>query len=259
MKQYLELIEQVLLHGTDRGDRTGTGTRSLFGTQTRYNLQEGFPLLTTKKVNFKAIVAELLWFLKGSTNINDLDSKIWDQWANPDGGVGPIYGSQWRDWGGRGYDQIAEVIHSIKTKPESRRHIVSAWNVADLDAMALPPCHILFQFYVRDGRYLDCQMYQRSADLALGVPFNIASYALLTTMVSYECSLIPGVFVHTIGDAHIYLNHIKGLEEQLSRDPRPLPTLRIEQRGQSFDGTKAGDISLIGYDPAPAIRFEISV
>jgi len=281
MKQYLELIEQVLKDGTDRGDRTGTGTRSIFGTQTRYDLQKGFPLLTTKKVNFKAIVAELLWFLRGGTNINTLDSKIWNEWADADGNVGPIYGSQWRNWGAEdwsktraeaeeqllepGIDQISEVIHSIQTNPESRRHIVSAWNVTALDDMALPPCHLMFQFYVRQGEYLDCQMYQRSADLALGVPFNIASYALLMHMIAQECSmkpgnftrLNPGVLVHTIGDAHIYQNHIEGIREQLTREPRQLPQVYLN--GRPLDRMVAEDIRLVGYDPDPAIKFQISV
>lgn len=268
MKQYLELIDQVLTFGEERGDRTGTGTISLFGTQTRYPLADGFPLLTTKEVNFRAVVAELLWMLKGSTNIKDLDSKIWDEWADENGELGPIYGHQWRKWGasrGRGgiliprpgIDQIQQAIDTINNSPTSRRIIVSAWNVEDVPEMALPPCHLLFQFYVRSGR-LDCQFYQRSADLALGVPFNIASYALLTHLIANECGLRPGVLVHTIGDAHVYLNHVDGLKEQLTRATKELPHLIISA-DRSFDEFTADYIVLHGYDPHPAIKFEVSV
>lgn len=267
MKQYLELIDQVLKLGEERGDRTGTGTISLFGTQTRYPLADGFPLLTTKKVNFRAVVAELLWMLKGSTNINDLDAKIWNEWADEDGELGPIYGHQWRNWGAiyhtgqptpyPGIDQIQQAIDTIKNNPTSRRIIVSAWNPTDVPEMALPPCHLLFQFYVRNGR-LDCQLYQRSADLALGVPFNIASYALLTTLIAHECGLIPGVFVHTIGDAHVYLNHVDGLKEQLKRTPKYLPRLVLAS-DRSFDEITSDDIFLHWYHPHPAIKFKVSV
>ncbi len=259
MKQYLDLIRHVLDHGERRGDRTGTGTLSVFGTQTRYDLRQGFPLLTTKKVLFPAVVRELLWFLRGSTNIHDeltQHTPIWDAWAGPDGDLGPIYGYQWRNWGGLGLDQIQDALRRIREEPESRRILVSAWNVADLPRMALPPCHTMFQFYVSSGR-LDCQLYQRSADLALGVPFNIASYALLLTMMAQECGLQPGVFVHTIGDAHVYLNHVEGLEEQLSRTPGALPELRVASK--PVDEVRFEDVELHGYDPAPFIKFPIAV
>ncbi len=259
MKQYLDLIRHVLEHGEKRGDRTGTGTLSVFGTQSRYDLRTGFPLLTTKKVLFSAVVRELLWFLKGSTNIHEGLSEhtpIWDAWADADGELGPIYGYQWRNWGGQGLDQIQDAIDRIKTEPESRRIIVNAWNVADLPEMALPPCHTMFQFYVAGCR-LDCQLYQRSADLALGVPFNIASYALLMILVAQECGLEPGVFVHTIGDAHVYLNHREGLEEQLSRTPGPLPRVRVAKK--PVDQVRFEDVELIDYQPAPFIKFPISV
>ncbi len=259
MKQYLDLIRHVLEHGESRGDRTGTGTLSVFGTQTRYDLREGFPLLTTKKVLFPAVVRELLWFLRGSTNINEgltEHTPIWDPWADEEGELGPIYGYQWRNWGGQGIDQIQDALRRIKQEPESRRILVNAWNVADLPEMALPPCHTLFQFYVVNGR-LDCQLYQRSADLALGVPFNIASYALLLTMMAQECELEPGVFVHTIGDAHVYGNHLEGLREQLSRTPGELPTLKVARK--PVDELRFEDIELIGYEPAPFIKFPIAV
>lgn len=258
MRQYLELVDHVLSVGEKRPDRTGTGTVSFFGTQSRYDLREGFPLVTTKKVNFAAIVYELLWFLRGSTNIDDdltQYTPIWDAWAAPNGELGPIYGYQWRKWGGY-KDQIQEAINLIKNNPDSRRIVVSAWNVADIPKMALPPCHILFQFYVVNGR-LDCQMYQRSADIALGVPYNIASYALLTTMVANECGLTPGNFIHTIGDAHIYLNHVEGLKKQLRREPRGLPTVIIPSK--PIDDLKFEDIDIIGYDPHPFIKFDVSV
>ena len=259
MKQYLDLIRHVLDHGDERPDRTGTGTLSVFGTQTKYDLREGFPLLTTKKVLFPAVVRELLWFLRGSTNIRDdltQHTPIWDAWADEQGELGPIYGYQWRNWGGLGIDQIQNAIELIGKDPTSRRILVSAWNVGDLERMALPPCHLLFQFYVLGGR-LDCQLYQRSADLALGVPFNIASYALLLTMVARQCGLEPGIFTHTLGDAHIYLNHIDGLNKQLERPPFPLPTLTIADK--PFDAIGFEDIELVGYQHHPFIKFPIAV
>lgn len=259
MKAYLDLVRQVLDHGERRSDRTGTGTLSVFGAQVRYDLRQGFPLLTTKKVLFPAVVRELLWFLSGSTNIHDnltQHTPIWDAWADERGELGPIYGSQWRNWGGAGIDQIRHAIDTIQKDPTSRRIIVSAWNVADLPRMALPPCHLLFQFYVADGR-LDCQLYQRSADIALGVPFNIASYALLLTMIANECGLIPGHFIHTLGDAHIYLNHIEGLKIQLQRTPYSLPAVRIAKK--PLDALTFEDIELIGYQHHPFIKFDVSV
>lgn len=268
MRPYLDLLRQVLEHGERRTDRTGTGTLSLFGAQTRYDLRAGFPLVTTKKVLFPAVVRELLWFLRGSTNIKDgltQHTPIWDAWADEHGDLGPIYGSQWRRWGasagGPGIDQISEVIASIKTNPMSRRLIVSAWNVGDLPAMKLPPCHALFQFYVGmegdQGRWLDCQLYQRSADLALGVPFNIASYALLTAMIAQECGLTPRHFVHTLGDAHIYLNHVEGVKLQLAREPHPLPTLVIAHK--PVLELRFEDITLEGYQHHPFIKFPVAV
>lgn len=259
MKQYLDLIRHVLDNGDERPDRTGTGTLSVFGTQTKYDLREGFPLLTTKKVLFKAVVRELLWFLRGATNINDdltQHTPIWDAWADENGELGPIYGYQWRNWGGQGHDQISRAIELIKNEPTSRRIIVNAWNVSDLDEMALPPCHVMFQFYVCRGR-LDCQLYQRSADLALGVPFNIASYALLLQMVAQECGLEPGIFTHTLGDAHIYQNHIEGLNKQLQREPKSLPTVKIANKPVlelAFE-----DFELVGYEHHPFIKFPIAV
>ena len=264
MRPYLDLVRQVLEHGEERPDRTGTGTLSIFGAQTRYDLREGFPLLTTKKVLFSAVVRELLWFLRGSTNINDgltEHTPIWDAWADESGELGPIYGHQWRQWGApvgqrSGIDQIAAAIEMIKNNPTSRRIIVSAWNVADVPKMKLPPCHALFQFYVQRGR-LDCQLYQRSADIALGVPFNIASYALLTQMIASECGLEPGVFVHTMGDAHIYLNHLEGLKRQLERDPLPRPTVVVADKPVAeltFE-----DIELRDYEHHPFIKFAVAV
>jgi len=289
MRPYLDLLRHVLDHGERRTDRTGTGTISLFGAQTRYDLREGFPLVTTKKLLFPAVVRELLWFLRGSTNIHDdltQHTPIWDAWADKDGELGPIYGHQWRHWGGRGddpgiaarsasagggdpegdaggagelprgIDQIAEAIAMIKRDPTSRRIIVSAWNVADLPKMKLPPCHAFFQFYVQ-GRHLDCQLYQRSADLALGVPFNIASYALLTAMIAKECELLPRFFLHTLGDAHIYLNHVEGVQLQLTREPLPLPRLVLADKpvlAQRFE-----DIALEGYQHHPFIKFPVAV
>jgi len=259
MKPYLDLVRHILEHGERREDRTGTGTLSIFGAQYRCDLRDGFPLLTTKKVLFAAVVRELLWFLRGSTNIRDgltQHTPIWDAWSRPDGSLGPIYGHQWRDWGGTGIDQIAAAIDLIKKDPSSRRILVSAWNVADLPRMALPPCHVMFQFYVAGGR-LDCQLYQRSADMALGVPFNLASYALLTTLVANECGLVPGFFIHTFGDAHIYLDHIDGLRTQLARPPLPLPTLRVA--GKPVDAITFADIELVGYQHHPFIRFQVAV
>lgn len=259
MVEYLKLVQRVLDHGIERGDRTGVGTLSLFGTQTRYNLQDGFPLVTTKKVNYKALIHELLWFLSGSTNTNDLKSKIWDDWAAPNGELGPIYGYQWRNWGGTGIDQVRECIETIKTNPESRRIIVSAWNVEDVPSMALPPCHLLFQFYVREGKFLDCQLYQRSADLALGVPFNIASYALLMHLMANDCGLKPGEFVHTIGDTHVYMNHIDGLREQLTRDPTLFKLPHLKVANKPIDDITFEDIEIIGYESYPSIKFAIAV
>ncbi len=271
MRQYLDLVSHILLNGEEKSDRTGTGTLSVFGYQMRYNLAEGFPLLTTKKVYFNSVVRELLWFIKGSTNINDdlaQHTGIWNPWADENGELGPIYGYQWRKWeafkqvpGTELFekfhiDQLKDTIEGIKKNPHSRRHIVSGWNVADIDKMALPPCHTFFQFYVSNGR-LDCQLYQRSADVALGVPFNIASYALLLMMVAQECNLKPGVFVHTLGDAHIYLNHVDGLKEQLLRQPDGLPEVTIEKK--PFFELTFEDIQLHNYHPQPFIKFPIAV
>ncbi|HEY9786667.1 MAG TPA: thymidylate synthase [Candidatus Obscuribacterales bacterium] len=271
MKQYLELVKTVLENGEQRTDRTGTGTISLFGTQTKYDLRNGFPLLTTKKVNFAAVVRELLWFLRGSTNINDdltQHTSIWDAWADENGELGPIYGYQWRNWPAfemdeksgqyrkHHIDQIQRAIDLIKNNPDSRRIIVSAWNVADLDKMALPPCHLLFQFYVINGR-LDCQLYQRSADLAVGVPFNIASYSLLMMMMAREGGLTPGIFTHTIGDAHVYMNHLDGLRVQLAREPGPLPHVRIADKS-IFDLT-FDDFELRDYVHQGFIKFPVAV
>lgn len=259
MRAYLDLLRHVLDQGERRTDRTGTGTISVFGTQTRYDLRDGFPVVTTKKVLFPAVVRELLWFLRGSTNIHDdltEHTPIWDPWADEDGELGPIYGYQWRNWGGTGIDQIQQAIDTIKTDPMSRRNIVSAWNVADLPKMRLPPCHAMFQFYVHE-QDLDCQLYQRSADLALGVPFNIASYALLLSMIAKECGLQPRYFVHSIGDAHIYLNHVEGVMEQLKREPLPPPRLKLAN-DRVFDFTY-DDIALEGYQHHAFIRFPIAV
>jgi thymidylate synthase len=264
MKQYHELLQHVMENGTDKSDRTGTGTRSVFGYQMRFNLEEGFPLLTTKKVHMKSIIYELLWFLQGSTNIKYLTDHgvtIWNEWADAEGNLGPVYGYQWRSWpapDGSHIDQITNLVNQIKSNPDSRRLLVSAWNVGLIQQMALPPCHILFQFYVADGK-LSCQLYQRSADLFLGVPFNIASYALLTMMVAQVCNLKPGEFIHTFGDVHIYNNHFDQVKLQLSRDLRPLPTLRINPLVKDIFEFKYEDFFLSNYDPHPAIKASVAV
>jgi thymidylate synthase len=264
MRQYLDLMRHILEHGTRKGDRTGTGTLSLFGPQLRFDLQAGFPLLTTKKVHLKSIIHELLWFLKGETNVRYLRENgvsIWDEWADDKGELGPVYGYQWRSWpaaDGRHIDQMAKVIEDIRRNPDSRRLIVSAWNVADLDSMALMPCHAFFQFYVADGK-LSCQLYQRSADLFLGVPFNIASYAALTLMVAQVCNLRPGEFVHTFGDTHLYLNHLEQAREQLSRQPRALPRMILNPEVRNLFDFKYEDFNLVGYEPHPAIKAPVAV
>lgn len=264
MKQYLDLMQYVLDHGAQKHDRTGTGTISTFGYQMRFNLQEGFPMVTTKKLHLKSIIHELIWFLKGDTNIKylkDNNVKIWDEWADENGNLGPVYGSQWRSWptpDGRLIDQISNVINTIKTNPDSRRIIVSAWNVADIDQMALPPCHALFQFYVADGK-LSCQLYQRSADIFLGVPFNIASYALLTMMVAQVCNLEYGEFIHTLGDAHLYNNHIEQAKLQLSRDTKTLPVMEINPEVKDIFSFKFEDFNLKNYEPHPHIKGAVAV
>lgn len=264
MQQYLDLMQKVLDEGVDRGDRTGTGTRSIFGHQMRFDLSEGFPLVTTKKLHLRSIIHELLWFLAGDTNIGylrDHGVKIWDEWADENGELGPVYGYQWRSWpapDGRSIDQISNLLHMIRTSPQSRRLIVSAWNPALVDEMALPPCHSLFQFYVADGK-LSCQLYQRSADIFLGVPFNIASYALLTMMVAQVTNLQPGDFVHSFGDAHLYHNHFDQAREQLTRTPRALPTMRINPDVTDLFAFKYEDFELTGYDPHPHIKAPIAV
>lgn len=265
MQQYLDLLRHVRDHGTRRSDRTGTGTISVFGYQMRFDLSAGFPCLTTKKLHLRSIIHELLWFLSGDTNIkylNDNGVTIWDEWADPvTGDLGHVYGYQWRSWptpDGGHIDQISQLVDSLKHNPDSRRHIVSAWNVADIPNMTLPPCHALFQFYVADGK-LSCQLYQRSADLFLGVPFNIASYALLTMMMAQVVGLQPGEFIHTLGDTHIYLNHLEQVETQLARTPRPLPTMRINPDVKDIFGFRYEDFTLEGYDPWPGIKAPISV
>jgi thymidylate synthase len=264
MKTYLDLLRHVLEHGARKDDRTGTGTLSVFGYQMRFDLAERFPLLTTKKVHTKSVIHELLWFLQGSTNVKylrDHGVTIWDEWADAQGELGPVYGYQWRSWpapDGRHIDQIGAVVQQIRDNPSSRRLLVSAWNVADIPSMALAPCHALFQFYVADGK-LSCQLYQRSADIFLGVPFNIASYALLTLMVAQVTGLTPGEFVHTLGDAHLYLNHLEQAEEQLSRAPRPLPVMRLNPAVRELLDFRFEDFTLQGYDPHPAIRAPIAV
>jgi thymidylate synthase len=264
MKQYLDLLQHVLDKGAEKRDRTGTGTKSVFGYQMRFNLDEGFPLMTTKKLHLKSIIYELLWFLKGDTNIkylNDNQVNIWNEWADKEGNLGHIYGFQWRSWPtyqGGSIDQISTVIRSIMENPDSRRHIVSAWNVGDLSNMALPPCHVLFQFYLADGR-LSCQLYQRSADIFLGVPFNIASYALLLMMVAKVTGLKPGEFIHTLGDAHIYNNHLEQVNIQLAREPRPLPVMKLNPGIKNIEDFSFSDFTLENYDPHPHIKAPISV
>ena len=264
MKQYLDLLEYTLQNGVEKTDRTGTGTISVFGYQMRFNLSDGFPALTTKKLHLKSIIHELLWFISGNTNIKYLTDngvKIWNEWADTKGNLGPVYGSQWRSWtahDGKKIDQLKEVIESIKKNPDSRRHIVNAWNVGEIDKMALPPCHILFQFYVANGR-LSCQLYQRSADIFLGVPFNIASYALLTLMIAQVTNLQPGEFIHTLGDAHIYINHIEQVKIQLEREPLQLPAMVINPAVKNIDEFKYEDFTLVNYEAHPHIKGEISV
>jgi len=264
MVQYLELLRLVLEHGKHRPDRTGTGTYAVFGAQARFDLSQGFPLLTTKKVHVKSIIYELLWFLRGDTNVKYLNEhgvSIWDEWADAEGSLGRIYGAQWSDWrtaNGNSINQIDQVIAQIQENPHSRRHIVSAWNVGELDQMALPPCHVLFQFFVLDGR-LSCQLYQRSADLFLGVPFNIASYALLTLMVTQICGLKPGEFVHTFGDLHLYANHLEQAKLQLTREPRPLPQIHLNPKVTNIHAFQFEDFQVVGYDPHPSIKAPIAV
>ena len=264
MQQYHDLMRHVLEHGNDKGDRTGTGTRSVFGYQMRFDLSEGFPVLTTKKLHLRSIIHELLWFLQGDTNIRYLKENgvsIWDEWADEEGHLGPVYGYQWRSWpapDGRHIDQIATVVEQIKTNPNSRRMIVSAWNPALVDDMALPPCHAMFQFYVADGK-LSCQLYQRSADIFLGVPFNIASYALLTMMVAQVCGLQAGEFIHTLGDAHLYSNHFEQARLQLERAPKDLPTMHINPEVNDLFGFKFEDFELVGYDPDPHIKAAVAI
>lgn len=264
MRQYLDLLQKIMDEGIDKEDRTGVGTRSIFGCQMRFNLEKGFPLLTTKKVHLRSIIHELLWFLKGETNIKYLHDNgvtIWDEWANEKGELGPVYGYQWRHWkksDGGEIDQISEVVEKIKNKPNDRRIIVSAWNVGEIEKMALPPCHLLFHFYVANGK-LSCLMYQRSCDTFLGVPFNIASYALLTMMMAQVCGLKPGEFVHTLGDTHVYKNHFEQVKLQLSREPRPLPTMKINPEVKNIFDFKFEDFTLENYDPHPGIKAPIAV
>ena len=264
MRPYLDLLQRILDEGCRNNDRTGTGTVSVFGHQMRLDLRRGFPLLTTKKLHVRSIIHELLWFLRGDTNIrwlNEHGVTIWDEWADQDGNLGPIYGAQWRSWptpGGGAVDQVARVVHSLRYDPDSRRHIVCAWNVADLERMALPPCHVLFQLWVADGE-LSCQLYQRSADVFLGVPFNIASYALLTLMLAQVCDLRPGELVHTFGDAHLYLNHLDQARLQLTREPRPLPRIVLDSSVKEIDAFEYRHFRLDGYDPHPHIRAPIAV
>ncbi len=273
MRQYLDLMRLVMQHGTRKDDRTGTGTLSVFGHQMRFDLAQGFPLLTTKKIHTRSIIHELLWFLRGDTNIRYLKEhgvSIWDEWANENGDLGPVYGSQWRSWpapDGRRIDQISQVVRDIRQNPDSRRLIVSAWNVAEIERMALPPCHLLFQFYVAPDKNapgqapgrLSCQLYQRSADIFLGVPFNIASYALLTLMVAQVTGLKPGEFIHTLGDAHLYLNHLEQVQTQLAREPRPLPSMRLNPEKTSLFDFNFDDFELLNYDPHPSIKAPVAV
>ena len=264
MKQYLDLLSHVMEHGVEKRDRTGTGTISTFGYQMRFDLSERFPVMTTKKLHLKSIIHELLWFLSGSTNVRYLQEsgvRIWNEWADANGNLGPVYGYQWRSWpsaDGRNIDQVKGAVSSLRNNPDSRRHIISAWNVGEIEKMALPPCHILFQFYVADGR-LSCQLYQRSADIFLGVPFNIASYSLLTLMMAQVTGLKPGEFIHTLGDAHIYLNHIDQVKLQLTREPRPLPLMHLNPDVKDIFEFRYEDFTLTGYDPHPAIKGDISV
>jgi thymidylate synthase len=264
MRTYLDLLRHVLDHGVAKADRTGTGTLSVFGHQMRFDLGQGFPLLTTKKLHLRSILHELLWFLRGDTNVGYLHEHgvtIWDEWADEHGDLGPIYGAQWRSWPARDggtIDQIERVVEGLRRDPDSRRHVVSAWNVSELDRMRLPPCHILFQFWVAEGR-LSCQLYQRSADVFLGVPFNIASYALLTLMVAQVCGLEPGDFVHTLGDAHLYSNHLEQARLQLEREPRPRPRMELNPEVRSISGFRSEDFTLTGYDPHPAIKAPVAV
>jgi thymidylate synthase len=264
MKQYLDLLNHVMTNGTEKSDRTGTGTKSVFGYQMRFDLQEGFPMVTTKKLHVRSIFHELLWFLKGDTNIRYLKENgvsIWDEWADAEGNLGPVYGYQWRSWpagDGTHIDQITQLVEQIRKNPDSRRLLVNAWNVGMIGKMALPPCHILFQFYVANGK-LSCQLYQRSADLFLGVPFNIASYALLTMMMAQVCGLQPGEFIHTFGDVHIYNNHFEQVKLQLSRDPKPLPVLKINPEVKDIFEFRYEDFTIIGYDPHPAIKGSVAV
>ena len=264
MKQYLDLLKHVIANGAEKSDRTGTGTISIFGYQSRFDLSEGFPMLTTKKLHLKSIIHELLWFLTGDTNIKYLKEngvRIWDEWADESGNLGPVYGYQWRSWptpDGKHIDQISKVVESLTSNPDSRRHLISAWNVGQIDQMNLPPCHILVQFYVADGK-LSCQLYQRSADIFLGVPFNIASYALLTMMMAQVCRLQPGEFIHTLGDAHIYLNHMEQVKLQLTREPFPLPLMKINPNVKSIFDFKFEDFELIGYEAHPHIPGKVAV
>ncbi len=264
MQPYLHLLQKIITEGNEKSDRTGTGTKSLFGHQMRFDLADGFPMVTTKKLHLRSIIIELLWFLNGDTNIkflNDNNVRIWNEWADENGDLGPVYGHQWRSWptpDGRTIDQISNLIHNIKNNPDSRRLIVSAWNVADVDQMALPPCHCLFQFYVADGK-LSCQLYQRSADTFLGVPFNIASYALLTMMIAQVCDLEPGEFVHTFGDVHLYSNHLEQAHLQLTREPKKLPTIRINPEVNDIFSFKYEDFELLEYDPHPHIKGVVAV
>lgn len=261
MKQYLDLLQDILDNGVDKGDRTGTGTRSVFGRQMRFDLSKGFPLMTTKKVHLKSIIYELLWFLKGDTNVHYLQEhgvRIWNEWADENGDLGPVYGAQWRNWNNEGIDQIKKVIETLKKNPNDRRMIVTAWNPSQVDNMALPPCHMMFQFYVANNK-LSCMLYQRSCDMFLGVPFNIASYALLTMMIAHVCGFELGEFVHTLGDTHIYLNHFDQVKEQLSREPRALPKMLIKRKVDSIDDFQFEDFELVDYDPWPAIKAVVSV